>query len=79
MKETQSLYKLKRIYEDYITINSPMELNLDYETKANISKKVESGEDLDLSLYDAAYDELLSVIRTDLFPGFLKSILDTSL
>jgi len=84
MKETHSKKKLKEIYSDYITINSPMEINLDYETKASIARRFEKAEEeeeesVDFSIYDAAFDELLEIIKTDLFPGFLKSINDTSL
>jgi len=72
MKTKNDMPRIKKIYSDYIAPNSEMEVNLISNTKKDISEKIKT-EELDLSVFDEAIDELSKLIREGILNDFISN------
>uniref|UniRef100_A0A803KF35 Regulator of G-protein-signaling 18 n=1 Tax=Xenopus tropicalis TaxID=8364 RepID=A0A803KF35_XENTR len=62
--------KAKSLYEKYIQMDSPREVNLDFATKEMTKKSIEQPE---LTSFDLAQTKIYSLMEKDSYPRFLKS------
>ncbi|CAN8217957.1 unnamed protein product [Coccothraustes coccothraustes] len=73
-KKTKSPLKMaekaKKIYEEFIQIEAPKEINIDFHTKNDISQNISEPT---LSCFDAAQSSIYCLMAKDSFPRFLRS------
>uniref|UniRef100_A0A8C6LNS9 Regulator of G protein signaling 5b n=1 Tax=Nothobranchius furzeri TaxID=105023 RepID=A0A8C6LNS9_NOTFU len=62
--------KAKRIYEEFICLNAPREVNLDHATKAVTQENVERPTRF---CFDEAQSKIYTLMEKDCYPRFLKS------
>jgi len=72
MKEKGEHKRIPWIYREYIEPSSPMEVNINDNTKQAIVAKITSSErNYDLSVFDDAVDELVILIKESILSDFL--------
>ncbi|XP_050977592.1 regulator of G-protein signaling 17 [Labeo rohita] len=64
--------KARKIYEDYISVSSLKEVNLDSQIRNDISQSLEEPSSM---MYEEAQHQIYNLMRRDSFPRFLKSSL----
>ncbi|XP_006008639.1 regulator of G-protein signaling 4-like [Latimeria chalumnae] len=71
MKENSKLtFKAKKIYEEYVAIKAPKEINLDSQTREAVTSNVTNPT---LSCFETAQKRIFNLMEKDSFPRFLKS------
>ncbi|XP_043942738.1 regulator of G-protein signaling 21-like [Protopterus annectens] len=62
--------KAQQIYTDFIEVNAPKEINIDFNTRDTISKNISEPT---INCFDNAQKSIYSLMVKDSFPRFLKS------
>ncbi|NXI49288.1 RGS21 protein, partial [Chloroceryle aenea] len=67
---TKIASKAQKIYSDFIQVDAPKEINIDFHTKTDISQNILEPT---LSCFDDAQRLIYSLMAKDSFPRFLRS------
>ncbi|XP_051866732.1 regulator of G-protein signaling 21-like, partial [Pristis pectinata] len=67
---TKLASKAKKIYSEFIKVEAPKEINIDFTTRENITKSIDEPTQ---SSFDVAQKIIYSLMAKDCYPRFLRS------